>query len=161
LQAAYEAIGGFVLALLAKDLDEGGSLVDRALVLNPNLATAWTFSGWVRIYLGEPEAALDHLTHALRLSPRDPMMFWMQIATLYAHFFAGRYEQASSWAEKAMREEPNYLPSAVMAAASAALAGRSAEAQKAIARVRQIEPASRISNLKDRIPFRRPEDLAR
>jgi hypothetical protein len=46
-------------------------------------------------------------------------------------------------------------------AASGALAGRLEEAQKAMARLRQLEPALRISNLKEFFPFRRPEDLAK
>jgi hypothetical protein len=45
-------------------------------------------------------------------------------------------------------------------AASNALAGRLAEAQKAIVCVRQIDPTLRVSNRKDWVPFRRPEDLA-
>ena len=40
---------GFALAFMARDLDDGMALVDRALVLNPNLATAWRFSGYIRI----------------------------------------------------------------------------------------------------------------
>ena len=34
-------------------------LIGRALALNPNLAWAWLFSGWVRVWLGEPEAAIE------------------------------------------------------------------------------------------------------
>jgi hypothetical protein len=30
-----------------------------------------------------------------------------------------------------------------------------------VARLRQLEPTLRISNLRDQIPYRRPEDLAR
>jgi hypothetical protein len=35
------------------------------------------------------------------------------------------------------------------------------EAQQAMARLRQIDPELRISNLKDLTPLRRPEDRAR
>jgi hypothetical protein len=41
------------------DLDAGAAFIDHALVLNPNLAPAWLASGWVRVYLGEPEVATD------------------------------------------------------------------------------------------------------
>jgi hypothetical protein len=34
-------------------------------------------------------------------------------------------------------------------------------AQKTIERLREIDPAFRVSHLKDLIPFRRPADLAR
>ena len=73
-----------------------------------------------------------------------------------------RYAEASSWAEAAAREQPNHLSAAMVAAASGALAGRLSEAEKAMARVRQLHPALRISNLKDHVsPVRRSEDFAR
>ena len=48
-----------------------------------------------------------------------------------------------------------------MAAASNALAGRLEQAQKFMARLRDLDPTLRISNLKDRLPPLRPEHLAR
>ena len=39
--------GGHALAHLVGDLDGGIALVDRALVLNPNLAAAWFLGGFV------------------------------------------------------------------------------------------------------------------
>ena len=162
------AWGGFALAYVVHDVEVGAALIDRALQLNPNLAEAWHFSGWVRIYLGEPEVAIEHLAHAMRLSPLDPLTFVAQMAIAFAHFFAGRYDDASSWAEKALatsppglRERPVYHPALLIAAASNSLAGRLEEARNAIARLRQLNPTPHISNLKNQIPLRRPEDLAR
>jgi hypothetical protein len=48
-----------------------------------------------------------------------------------------------------------------IAAASHALAGRLEEAQQTMTRLRQLDPALRVSNLKDQIPLRRSDDLAR
>lgn len=162
------AWGGFALAYVVHDVEVAAALIDRALQLNPNLAEAWHFSGWVRIYLGEPEVAIEHLAHAMRLSPLDPLTFVAQMAIAFAHFFAGRYDDASSWAEKALatsppglRERPVYHPALLIAAASNSLAGRLEEARNAIARLRQLNPTPHISNLKNQIPLRRPEDLAR
>jgi Flp pilus assembly protein TadD len=115
----------------------------------------------VKVWLGEPEVAIEHLARAMRLSPHDPHIFNMQAATASAHFFAGRYAEASSWAEAAGRAKPNHLIAASMVAASSALAGRLSEAEKAITRLRQLDPALRLSNLKDLGPVRRPEDFAR
>jgi tetratricopeptide (TPR) repeat protein len=153
--------GGIALAAVAGDLDGGAAFIDRALMLNPNLAAAWLFGGWVKAWLGTPEIAIEHLTRAMRLSPLDPLTGQMQAATAFAHFFAGRYDEASSWAEKAIREQPNWPPALRIAAASNALAGRLGEAQKAIARVRLLDPAKRVSNIRDWIPLRRSEDLAK
>jgi len=162
------AWGGFSLAYVVHDVEVGATLIDRALLLNPNLAEAWHFSGWVRIYLGEPELAIEHLTHAMRLSPVDPLTFVTLMAIAFAHFFAGRYNDASSWAEKALaaspprlREKAVYHPALLIAAASNALAGRLEKARNAIAQSRQISPTAHISNLKNQIPLRRADDLVR
>jgi hypothetical protein len=45
-------------------------------------------------------------------------------------------------------------------AASHALAGRMDEAQQAMRRLRRLDPALRVSNIANWLPFRRPEDLA-
>ena len=47
-------------------------MIDRALLLNPNLAVAWNASGWVRTFLGETDVAIEHLSRAMQLSPLDP-----------------------------------------------------------------------------------------
>jgi TolB-like protein len=156
--ALYAA--GMALAYVVGDLDEGAALIDRALSLNPNLAWAWLFSGWVRVWLGQPEVAIEHETKAMRLSPHDSAFFNMQAATALAHFFAGRYVEALSWVERAIRAQPNHIIALCTAAATSALLGRDGEAKTALARLRQLDPALRISNLKEVIPIRQPEHFA-
>ena len=153
--------GGFALAYVVGELDDGAALLDQALVLNPNLAVAWTFSGWVRIFLGEHEMALEHFARSMRLSPLDPLMYVAQSGIAVAHFCTGRYDEASSWAEKALLESPNYYPALRVFAASNALAGRLEDAQKAMARLRELDPTVRVSDLRDLITRRRPEDATR
>jgi tetratricopeptide (TPR) repeat protein len=63
---------GFALADVVNELEDGDDLIERALTLNPNLAMAWIFSGWVKISFGKPELAIERLTQAMRLSPQDP-----------------------------------------------------------------------------------------
>ena len=153
--------GGFALGYITGDLDDGGAMTDQALVLNPNLAMAWLLSGYLKALLGEHEIAIEHLKRAMRLSPLDPEVFVAHLGLAAAHLFDGRYDEASSWAEKASRQRPNAAGAARVAAASHALAGRLEQAQKAMARLRQIDPALRISNLRDVLTLRRPEVMAR
>jgi tetratricopeptide (TPR) repeat protein len=155
------SFSGHALMYLAGDIDGAVALVDRALMLNPNLATAWHASGWVRCSLGKAEMGIAHMARAMRLSPLDPLTFSMQMVTAIGHFFAGRYEEAASWAEKAVRNQPNFLATLRVAAASNALAGRLEAAHKAIARLLQLDPDVRLSNLKDRVVLFRPEDFTK
>jgi TolB-like protein len=150
------------LAYVVRDLDAGVACIDQALLLNPNLMWASYFAGFIKSWMGEPEAALTHLTYAMRLSPMDPLMPLMQMVTAHAHFFAGRYDDASSWAATALRGTPNMLPALRIGAAGDALAGHQEPAQKAVARLLQLNPNERVSNLEDIFgPYRRPEDPKR
>ena len=151
---------GHALAHLAGDLDGGIALLDRALVLNPNLAAAWFLGGFLRVWHGESDGAIEYFERAMRLSPLDAETYRMQAGMAVAHLFAGRFDTASSWAEKAFRDLPSFLMVVSIIAASHALAGRTDEGRRAMDHLRQLDPALRISNLKDWLPLHRPEDLA-
>jgi TolB-like protein/Tfp pilus assembly protein PilF len=156
------SFAGFALAVVAGDLDSGIAFTDRALVLGPNLAGAWYYSGAIRLFRGEPDTAIERVARAMRLSPLDVRMYAWQSVTGAAHFLAGRYDEATLWAMKSLRDQPNYLAAIRTLAASHALAGRLEEAQKAMTRLRQLHPVLRVSNLDHVLPpFRRPEDRAK
>jgi TolB-like protein/Tfp pilus assembly protein PilF len=155
------ARGGHTLAYVVGEFEAGKAFTDQALVLNPNFAVGWMLSGLVSVYCGEPEIAIESLARAVRLSPLDPLTFVAQNAYANAHFFAGRYDQALFWAEKVLRDHPNYQLALRALAAANALMGRQEEAQHAVKHLLKLDPALRISNLKDRYPLRRPEDLAK
>jgi TolB-like protein/class 3 adenylate cyclase len=152
--------GGYALSYVAGDVDGGLAYIDQALALNPNLAAAWNFSGWIRIMLGEHQSAIDRFERALRLSPRDPTVFHMRTGIAYASLLAGQYEIASSMARDALRDQ-TWLGGLRVLAASKALAGHLEEAREAMDRLLQIDPALRISNLKNRISPLQPNDLAK
>jgi TolB-like protein len=151
---------GSALAHLAGDLDGGIALLDRALVLNPNLAAAWFLSGFLRVWHGEPDGAIERFARAMRLSPLDPELYRMQAGMAAAHLFTRRFDTASSWAEKAFRELPSFLMVVGIIAASHALAGHLDEARRAMDHLRRLDSTLRISNLEDWLPIHRAEDLA-
>ena len=154
------AAGGFGLAFLSGEIDAGLALVDRALILNPNLAGAWHASGWIRAYIGEPETAVTHLAHAMRLSPLDPESVQIWMATSLALRCAGRYDESAAWAKKVLQDSPDYVPGYRNYAISSALAGHLEEARAATARALQLDPSLRISTLPLQNILRRPEDLS-
>jgi TolB-like protein/class 3 adenylate cyclase len=154
------AASGWALAYIVRDLGVAAALIDRALVLNSNLAEAWYCGGWAKIWLGEPERAIERFARAMRLSPLDPRVTSMRNGIAFAHFNLGRYDEAASWAAMALQDNPDFQPGLRIAAASNAMAGRPEQAHKAMARLRQLNPALRVSTLKDvQGPYRRAEDL--
>ncbi len=154
------ARAGHALANFVGDLDSGIALIDKALLLNPNLAAAWFLGGFVKIMAGEPDDAIKRLSYAMRLSPLDSEMYRMQCGTALAHLFAGRFDEAAPWAEKALRDLPSFLIALCIIAASYALAGRMDEARRATRDLRRLDPAFRLSNLKNWLLFHRPKYLA-
>jgi TolB-like protein/class 3 adenylate cyclase len=156
------ADSGWALAFVVRDLEVAAGLIDRALVLNSNLAEAWFCGGWVKNWLGEPESAIERFARAMRLNPLDPRTMGMRGGTAHAHFFLGRYDEAASWAAMALQDNPDFQPGLRIAAASNAMAGRPEQAHKAAARLRQLNPVLRVSTLKDVLgPYRHAEDLSR
>jgi hypothetical protein len=61
----------------------------------------------------------------------------------------------------ALQVNPNFQPGLRIAAASNAMAGRPEQAHRAVARLRQLNPALRVSTKIVLGPYRRAEDLSR
>jgi len=153
---------GWALALVVRDLGVGTSLVDRALMLNSNLAEAWRCSGWMRIWLGDPKLAIEHFARAMRLSPLGRWLVDIQSGIAHAHFFLDRYDEAASWAAMALQNDPDFQAGVRISAASNAMAGRTGEAHETAVRLQRLNSALRVSNLKHVLgPYRRAEDLTR
>ena len=161
VEALSLSFSGFALAKVCNDLDAGIALIDRALALTPNLAVALAHSGYVRVWLGEPDKAMEHLRRAMRLSPVDPSTYLMQAAMAMAHFTLGRDAEALDWADKALQRNPFLLASAAIATAAAVRLGRTDDVAKYVARMRQLEPKIDIPSFAARSNLRRPEHRAR
>ena len=86
----------------AQAIDES----ERALTLNPNLASAHALIGLAKFFDGHPEETESHELEALRASPRDTDAYfwvgWMAVAKLYL----GAYEDALNLCRRANRTEP-------------------------------------------------------
>ena len=153
------ALAGFPLAYVAGEVERGALLVRQAVQIDPNLGLARMWMGWINVYLGEHEAAIEQLEIAQRLNPLDPRRYGARTATAYAHFFAGRHEEASKVAATAIRQQPNYLAGQRIMMACHAAMGRLDEARASCAAVMQIDPSQRVSGDKAWGPFQRPEDM--
>jgi TolB-like protein len=153
--------GGYTLAFVVHEVEKGSAYIDRAIALNANFATALVSSSWAKAFLGESDEAIKRATSSMRLSPLDPFSFRALGAIGLAHFIAGRYDEASSWGEKSMQLRPHYLPAICYVAAAQELAGRHSEALKMMAHLREVDPAMRVSDVKDWMPIRSADGVAR
>jgi adenylate cyclase len=153
------ALAGFPLAYVAGEVGRAALLVRQAVQIDPNLGLARMWMGWINVYLGEHEAAIEQLEIAQRLNPLDPRRYGARTAMAYAHFFAGRHEEASILAAIATQQQPNYLAGQRIMMACHAVLGRLDEARASCDTVMQIDPSQRASGVKTRAPFQRPQDM--
>jgi tetratricopeptide (TPR) repeat protein len=144
---------------VVRDLEIAAGLAERALSLNANLALSWAVSGWLKVWLGEPEAGSEHFERAMRLSPLEPDIRLGVFGAAHACFMAGRYDEAWSKAQVGMKTWQT--PAAFrIAAASAALAGHGDEAAKYMRLLLTLDPTRRVSNFAEVLgPYRRAEDI--
>jgi tetratricopeptide (TPR) repeat protein len=114
------------------------------------------------MYLGEYASAIEHFERAMRLSPLDPLTYFAATGMALTLALAGRYDEAISWATKALHEQPNWATALRAAAMAHALSDRMVEARAAMTCLREVDPALRLGNL-DRVapPLRRAEDRVR
>ena len=148
------AVAGLGLGYVAGQPEQGLRLAERALALNPNLAWGFVFSGWMHVWLGLSETAIEHFARAMRLSPQDPQYMMMQAGTAWGLFTAGRTEEAVDWAEAAALGNPNTMISWCALAASRAEYGDIDGAKAAMDELIHLAPSLCTSNLLTFFPIR-------
>ena len=128
------------LAFFGEDIGAMMALVDRALALNPSFARGWYLSGWLRLWAGQPDLAIEHVEISLRLSPRA------RIGEVYstigaAHFISRRFDEAVPNLLLAIQDQPSFPASYRYLAACYAHIGRLDEARAVVTRLRTITAA--------------------
>jgi adenylate cyclase len=145
----------WAVAFMLRDLSSAKGLIDRAMELNPNLASAWQNGGWINLWLGNLEVAVEQLTRAYRL---DPASDGVHLPMAHAYFFLERYDDALDQAQERLRRYPNTHPALRIGAASAAFAKRTDVARELASRLLEVDPAFSVSRLSEYLgPYERPE----
>jgi len=127
------------LAYFGEDIDTAIELADRALALNPSFARGWVISGTLRLWVGQPELAIDHFETSLRLSPHARRAGTFAYIGM-GHFFAERFEDAAAMLLRSLQEHPGWAPTYRFLAACYAHMGRLDDARKIVQRLRAITP---------------------
>jgi len=133
------AWSAYVLAYFGEDIDAAIQLIDRALALNPSFAYGWLWSGWLRLWAGQPQLAISHFEASLRLSPHARTASTV-MGIGVAYFFAQRFEDAVAMLLRSLQEQPDWAPAYRMLAACYAHMGRLDDATNIVERLRAITP---------------------
>jgi TolB-like protein/class 3 adenylate cyclase len=149
------AAAAFAVAYMLRDLPSAKELIDRAVELNPNLVQAQANGGWISLWLGHPELAIEQLSRAHRLDPASDSFL---IPMAHACFFLERYEEALDQAQHFLRRYPDAHAALRIGAASAAFAGCADVAHQLASRLLEVDPAFSVSRLSEYLgPYRRQE----
>ena len=159
--AAYFAMGR--VCMMQGKHDDSVAALSRAIELSPSFALAHHGLGFALVLSGRPEEGADELDKAMRLSPRDPVLWGTKCFRSIASCQLQEYDEAEKWARAALNEprsaEGGYWPFAVLASALANLDQLSA-AREAIDEALRRKPGLSLGYLKSTLPTRHPEDLA-
>jgi TolB-like protein/Tfp pilus assembly protein PilF len=140
-------MAGIALAQLAGEIDHGRALIERSLALNPNSASAWIASSFVHGEIGDTDAALEHFENAQRLNPLDSLHHFQWLAAGFAHFVAGRYENAAAAIDRTLMAGPAYVPAIRLKVSVCGLLGQRAEGARWVRRLREAIPTASLSRL--------------
>jgi tetratricopeptide (TPR) repeat protein len=155
------SLGGTGLGYLGGEVTAAASFLDQAQALNPNSDHALRGLGWVYIWQGEHERALEYLSRAIRHNPRDPHGAVMTLGGMgFAHLFCKRWHDAEIWAGEASNRAPSFITPQRALAASLALQGKTEEANKVAESIMRLDPTFRLSNITVQLPIQRKEDIA-
>jgi adenylate cyclase len=128
-------------------------LLERALVLDPNCAWAWSRLGWIEAYADQSDKAIENFERAIRLSPIDPMNFNNYAGIASAYEVAEHYDKAVMFCRRALQERPhaNWIYRNLASALKGA--GRVEEAKEAFAEMLRHYPDLTVSKFKQAMVF--------
>jgi adenylate cyclase len=128
-------------------------LLERALVLDPNCAWAWSRLAWIENYADQPVKAIENFERAIRLSPIDPMNFNNYAGIGSAHEISAEYDQAVTFYRRALLERPHASWIYRNLASALAGAGKTEEATQAFAEMMRHYPGLTVAKFKQAMVF--------
>jgi AraC-like DNA-binding protein/tetratricopeptide (TPR) repeat protein len=137
---------------LVKDLDAAEMVIRQALSVDGSSAWAWSRSGWIDLYKGNAESAIERLKIALDLAPHDPLAFNSMVGIGCANFHAGRYSEAARWQERALSEHPSAAWAHRTLCPAYVLSGAAPQARRSLTALREEYPDLTVSDLQSGMP---------
>jgi adenylate cyclase len=128
---------GFIYSMIGQ-YDKAVAEGEKAVAINPNSAMAHVMLGKTLVFDGRWEESIPEYKKAIRLNPIPPNMYLYSLGLSYG--YTGQHEEAITWCEKAVRQQPNSLWARIMMTVVYSLSGRDEEARAEAAEVLRIQP---------------------
>jgi TolB-like protein len=111
-----------------------------AIGLDGNLAIAHAYLGLMKFFLGRAGETRAHVEEAIRLSPRDPLLFRWHFFIGLADIYLGRVVHGIESMRKSVEINPNWGLSQFVLAGALALAGLLTEAAEVCSTAQRLVP---------------------
>ncbi len=158
--AAALATAGFVIAVCGHDYETALTAFDRSFALSGSSALALGFSSLVRAWKGDDAIAVEQANRAVRLSPFDPLIYLPHVGLAYAHFAAGRFEQAVAAASLATQSNPRFSVPQILHADALGCLHRSEDAKTVVQRLIELQPGLTVATAILSARYINPENIA-
>ena len=149
---------GFLYSMTGQH-DEAIAEGEKAVALNSNSAQCHFLLGKVLTFAGRWKESIPEYKIAIRPNPIPPITYLYSIGLAYA--WTGQYDQAITWSEKAIRQEPNSLLAHLFMASVCSQSGRDEEARIEAAEVLRINPKFSLDGFAKSLTYKKQEDVER
>ena len=139
------ADAAYVLASVGGEYEEATALLDSAVALNPYSVSVGAFGGWTRICCGDFDDAISLYRTGLLIDPLSPHGLSACLGIAAAHFYKKDYDEAVTWATRAISKNPEMTSAYRYLAGSLAFSGRIDEARAAITSLLARQPNSSLT----------------
>ena len=133
---------------------------ELAIAIDRNLAVAHAYSGQMKFYLGRAAETEAHVTEALRLSPRDPLLFHWRYIIGVADLYLGRTVRAVGGLRQSVELNSQWPLSHFVLAAALAHAGLLSEAVEARKAALRLAPHFTIARFRAQLVSTNPAYVA-
>ena len=145
----YWALG--FIYLIRKEYDNAEKAIIEAIRIAPNYADGYGLLALIKMYLGQPERAIELNKKGMRL---NPYYSWQYLYTHgSAYYMKGDYSTAIIKLEKAQARNENAVQVKLFLAASYIKTGRLNDAQWVIYELQALNPTATITDIEKTIPI--------
>jgi len=157
LADAYRLLGQTYL--WQKDHERAIDQAELSVALAPNDADGYETLAEILSWPGRADESIRLIRYAMRLNPRYPFFYLWTLG--HAYFLTAQPQQALETFGKLVQQNPNFVPGQAYRAILLIELGRAQEARDAWNAASRISPGASMSDLRERLPYRRPADLDR
>ena len=145
--------------LWQKEHDRAIEQAESAVALAPNDASSYETLAEILSWSGRPDESIRLIRHAMRLDPHYPFFYLWTLG--HSYYLTGQRQQALDALGKLVQENPNFVAAHAYRAVVLTELGRTEDAREAWDAASRISPGASMSNLRERLPYKRPADLDR